>query len=143
MFPFGLVILIYGLVNFRDLVVLGPVHTLGKFKPLHLSVIMSTHLSGLFSVVLRHIDFKFGIWICLEVIQVKFDFCRVWPCLTWLIALCSKSVFRTFLCYPLKYSLQIWYMNLSWGATGILPVGDFVLPAIHWECLLSSIFFYS
>ena len=34
-FSVGLVILIDGLVNFRGLLVLGPVHPLRKFKPLN------------------------------------------------------------------------------------------------------------
>ena len=28
------------------------------------------------------------IWICLDIIQVKFDFGHVWPTFTWVIALC-------------------------------------------------------
>ena len=34
----------------------------------------STQFSELFSVVLWDIDLKFGIWICLHIIQIKFDF---------------------------------------------------------------------
>ena len=44
--------------------------------------------SGLFFVIFWHIELKFHIWICLYIIQVKFDFGRVWPTFTWVIALC-------------------------------------------------------
>ena len=44
--------------------------------------------SGLFFVIFRHIELKFHIWICLDIIQVRFDFGRVWPSFTWVIALC-------------------------------------------------------
>ena len=37
----------------------------------------STLFSELFSVNLRDIDLKFGIWICLDITQIKFDFGRV------------------------------------------------------------------
>ena len=48
----------------------------------------STQFSKLFSVVLWDIDLKFGIWICLDIIQIKFDIGCVWPTFTWVIALC-------------------------------------------------------
>ena len=45
--------------------------------------------SGLFSPVFCDIDLKFGIWIYLNIIvQIKFDFCCVWPTFTWVITLC-------------------------------------------------------
>ena len=52
--------------------------------------------SGLFFIIFWHIDLKFHIWICLDIIQVKFDVCRVWPTFNWVIALCKNVVFRTF-----------------------------------------------
>ena len=48
----------------------------------------STWFSELFSVVLWDIDLKFGIWICLHITQIKFDFGRVWLTFTRVIALC-------------------------------------------------------
>ena len=78
----------------------------------------STRFSELFSVVLWDIDLKFGIWICLHIIQIKFDFGRVWPTLTWVIALCKNFVFRTFLCHLSTYWVEISYIDLSWHNTG-------------------------
>ena len=54
---------------------------------------------------------------CLDVLQINFDFCRVWLSFTWVIALCSKLVFRTFLSCLLRYLLEILYMHLSWCLT--------------------------
>ena len=49
---------------------------------------LSTRFSELFSVVLWDIDLKFSIWICVDIIQIKLDFGRVWHTFTWVIALC-------------------------------------------------------
>ena len=73
----------------------------------------STRFSGVFSAVLWDIDFKFGIWICLDIIQIKFEFRHAWPTFTGVIALCWNLVFRVFLCCLLRYWLEIRYMNLS------------------------------
>ena len=73
--------------------------------------------SKLFSVVLWDIDLKFGIWICHDIIQIKFDFCRVWPTFSWVITLYKNLPFRTFLSCLLWYWPEIWYMNLSWHNT--------------------------
>ena len=73
----------------------------------------STQFSKLFSVVLWYIDLKFGIWIYLDIIQIKFDFCLVWYTFTWVIAVCKNLVFRTFLSPLLWYWPDIWYVNLS------------------------------
>ena len=69
----------------------------------------STPFSALFSVVFWDIDLKFGIWICLHITQIKFDFGRVWPTFTWVIALCKNFVFRTFLCHLSTYWVEISY----------------------------------
>ena len=66
--------------------------------------------SELFSFVLWHIDLKFGMWICLDIISFR----HAWTTFTGVIALCWYLVFRTFLCRLLRYWLEIWYMNLSW-----------------------------
>ena len=70
------------------------------------------------------IDLKFGIWICLYKIQIKFEFRHAWPAFTRVIALCSNLVFRTFLCSLLRYLLQIWYMTLSWHNTDQVRVSS-------------------
>ena len=53
-------------------------------------------------------------WICLDIIQIKFEFRHAWPTFTGVIALCWNLVFRVFLCRLLRYWLEIWYINLSW-----------------------------
>ena len=77
----------------------------------------STRFSELFSVVLWDIDLKFGMWIRLDIIQIKFKCLHAWPTFTGVIALCWNLVFRDFLCRLLRYWLEIWYMNLSWHNT--------------------------
>ena len=61
---------------------------------------------------------SFNIWICLDIIQVTFDFGCVWPTFTWVIALCKNFVFQIFLCHLLTYWLEISYIDLSWHNTG-------------------------
>ena len=82
-----------------------------------LSVRPSTQFSELFSAVLWDIDLKFGIWICLDMIQIKFDFCVVHPTFTGVISHFKNLVFRTFLSRLLWYWPKIWNMNLSWHDT--------------------------
>ena len=60
---------------------------------------------------------KICIWICLDIIQIKFEFRHAWPTFTGVIALCWNLLFRSFLCSLLRYWLEIWYMNLSWHNT--------------------------
>ena len=77
----------------------------------------STQFSKLFSVVFWEIDLKFGMWISLDIIQIKFEFRHAWSTFTGVIALCWNLVFQFFLCRLLRYWLEIWYMNLSWHNT--------------------------
>ena len=72
--------------------------------------------SGLFSVIFRHIDLKFHMWICVDIIQIKFDF-YVWPDCTPDIFFCLNLVFCTFLCCLARYWHQIWGLNLYWHNT--------------------------
>ena len=44
--------------------------------------------SGLFCAVFWDNELKFGIWIGLDLIQVKFDISPAWPSFTRVIALC-------------------------------------------------------
>ena len=64
--------------------------------------------SGLFSAMLSHIWMKVDSKLPYEELQIKLDFCHGWPTFSWIIALCSKIVFRTFLGYAFLY------MNESW-----------------------------
>ena len=43
-----------------------------------------------------------------EELQIKFDFRHVWPTFSWVIALCSKFVFRTFLHSAFTYLNESW-----------------------------------
>ena len=63
------------------------------------------------------LTWNFGIWICLDIIQIKFEFRHAWPTFTGVIALCWNLVFRVFLCRLLRYWLEIRYINLSWHNT--------------------------
>ena len=58
-----------------------------------------------------------NIWICHDIIQIKFQFCHAWLSFTGIIAHSLNLVFRTFLCSLLRYWLQIWSINLSWHNT--------------------------
>ena len=53
-----------------------------------LSVCQSTLFSELFSVVFWDSDLNFGTWICLDIIQIMFEFHHAWPTFTGYIALC-------------------------------------------------------
>ena len=50
--------------------------------------------SGLFSVMLSHTWMKVCRKLPHEELQSKFNFCHGWPTFPWVIALCSKFVFR-------------------------------------------------
>ena len=64
--------------------------------------------SKLFLAMLSHIWMKVGSKLPYEELQFKFDFFYDWPAFSWVIALCSKFVFRTFLGYAFTY------LNGSW-----------------------------
>ena len=64
--------------------------------------------SGLFSVMLSHIWMKVGRKLPHEELQIKYNFCHGCPTFSWVIVLCSKFVFWTFLGYVSTY------MNKSW-----------------------------
>ena len=57
------------------------------------------------------------IWIGLDAIQVKINFCRVWPSFNWVISLLKNEVFQIFVSCLLWYRLEICCMNLSWHNT--------------------------
>ena len=80
---------------------------------------VSVHLVFLF---FSQSHFEIGTWnlvyeFLFDMIQIKFDFCHVWPSITRFIAVCKNFVFQTFLSCLLWYWLEIWYMNLSWHNT--------------------------
>ena len=56
------------------------------------------------------LTWHFGIWICLDIIQIKFDFYCVWPDCTPEIFFCLN--FSTFLCHLARYWHQIWGIDL-------------------------------
>ena len=63
----------------------------------------SARFSELFSVILWDVDLKFGIWLCLDMIQIKFDFCLGWPTFTWVI-----DLFSVILCdIDLKFGIRL------------------------------------
>ena len=64
--------------------------------------------SGLFSAMLSDIWMKVGSKLPYEELQIKFDFCHGWPTFSRVTALCSKIVFRTFLCYAFTYLNESW-----------------------------------
>ena len=75
--------------------------------------------SGLsFPVLIVILTWHFGRWICLDIMQIKFDFYCVWPDCTPDIFFCLNLFFRFFLCRLARYWHQIWGMNLYWRNTG-------------------------
>ena len=82
--------------------------------------------SRLFSAIFWDIVLKFGIWICHNIIQIKFEFLHAWPIFTVVISLASKFVFRFFLRSLLRYLINILYMNCLWLNTDQVRV---------WSCL--------
>ena len=59
--------------------------------------------NGLFFTLLSHIWMKVGRKLPYEELQIKFDFRHGWLSFSWVIALCSKFVFRTFLSYDFTF----------------------------------------
>ena len=64
--------------------------------------------SILFLAMLSHIWMKVGCKLPYKVLQIKFDFRHGWPTFSWVIALCSNFVFRTFLGYAFIYLNESW-----------------------------------
>ena len=72
------------------------------------SVCLSHSFSGLFLAMLSDIWMKVGSKLLYEDLQIRFDFRHGWPTFPWVIALCSKYVFRTFLGYAFTYLNESW-----------------------------------
>ena len=72
----------------------------------------STRFSELFWVVLWDIDLKFGVWICLGIVQIKFEFRLAWCTFTGVIAVCWNLVFRLFLCFLFRYWLDDFCLDI-------------------------------
>ena len=75
------------------------------------SVCPSVHSTSVHSFFFSRpwdIDLKFGRRLCLDITQIKWNFCRVWPFFfTWVIALCKNLVFRIFLSRLFWFWLEI------------------------------------
>ena len=66
------------------------------------------HFCGLFSAVVWDIKLKFCIWICVDLMQIRFEFCHAWFTFTGVIDLCLNC-----LCNLLKWWLEIVYVDVS------------------------------
>ena len=75
---------------------------------LRLSVCPSHSFSRLFFAMLSYIWMKVGSKLPYEELQIKFYFRHDWPNISWVIALCLKIVFRTFLGYAFTYLNESW-----------------------------------
>ena len=82
-----------------------------------LSVCPSHLFSGLFFAMLSHIWMKVVSKLLYEELQIKFDFRHGWPIFSWVIALCSKFVFRSFLAYAFTYMNESWWQASIWRVT--------------------------
>ena len=82
---------------------------------LSVSQSVTIQFSRLFSAVFWDIDFKFGIWICHNIIQIKFDLSHAWLTFTWVI---------DFFCSLLRYWLEIWCVNWFWLHTDQVRVSS-------------------
>ena len=85
--------------------------------PLSELTILKIQFSALFSYMLWYIELKFCIWLCLTVLQIKFDcrqfasiFVGVMPLLE--RKMMKYTVFRTFLLHALTYWAEILHMTL-------------------------------
>ena len=92
--------------------------------------LLKLYFSRLFSTISSDVV----IWIWLDVIRIKSEFCRAWPTFTWVIALCY--VFRIFLCHLFRFWLEIWNMNWSWHNT------NNVTKIAHLEFVAAGAFVY-
>ena len=64
--------------------------------------------------MLSHIWMKVGSKLLYEELQIKFDFHHGLPIFPWVIALCSKFVFRSFLAYAFTYMNESWWQASLW-----------------------------
>ena len=85
------------------------------------SVCPSHSFSGLFFAMLSHIWMKVCSKLLYEELQIKFHFRQGWPTFSWVIALCSKFVFRTFLHFALNES---WLEASIWRVTDQDPLSS-------------------
>ena len=67
---------------------------------------------GLFFTLLSHIWMKVGRKLPYEELQIKFDFWHGWSTFSWVITLCLKFVFRTFLSYDFTFLNESWYQAI-------------------------------
>ena len=90
--------------------------------------------SGLFSALLSYIWMKVGSKLPYEELHIKFDFGHDWPTFSWVIALCSKFVFRTILGYAFTYLTPV----KPEGTIGLHSVRQSVSPSV---CLSVTLVF--
>ena len=68
--------------------------------------------SRLFFTVLSHIWMTVGRKLPYEELQIKFNFRHGWPTFSWVIALCLKFVYRTFLSNDFTFVKDSWYQAI-------------------------------
>ena len=87
---------------------------LGSVRPSHYNF----KLSGLFFDVLWYIDLIFGMWLYLDELRFKFEFCSGRIIIGWDMALELVFFVKSLSCpnffwRPLRYWLDIWYVAIS------------------------------
>ena len=83
-----------------------------------LIALFQNSFSGLFSAMLSHISMTLDKELPYEELQIKFDFRHGWPTFSWVIALCSKFVFRTFLADTKVHQnngCRFEFVGVGWG----------------------------
>ena len=104
-----------------------------------LSVCLSHSFSGLFFAMLSHIWMKVGSKLLYEELQIKFNFRHGWPIFSWVIVLCSKFVFRTFLAHlsqRLKWAIVIAHRPSSVRPSSVRRPSSSVRKLSHFRLLL-------
>jgi hypothetical protein len=119
---------------------------LAELWPLNLYFCSNVKLSGLFLEVLWYIDLIFGIWLYLDELQFKLEFCSGRMIFGWVMAL-----ELVFFCSNLKLSGLffdvLWYIDLIFGMWLYLDVLQFKVEfcsgrmIFGWVMALELVFF--
>ena len=91
--------------------------------------------SGLFFAMLSHIWMKVGSKLLYKDFQIKFQVRYGWPTFSWVIAVCSKFVFRTFPHYAITYLNESWKQAYIWRILDQVP-SSLRLTIISWVIAL-------